>query len=646
MNPFVKRMECQRQPRSQMRHDTKLAGVALAIGGLVCSASIVSSGGAAADPASPTFNQDVAPIIFGKCASCHRTNQSAPMPLTSFAEVRPWVRAIEKKVADREMPPWFADSRFGKFRNDSSLTAAEIQTIVAWVRGGAREGVAPAPPLPAFADGWNHPSGRPPDIVLEMPTDVSVPAEGMLPTLGMYSKLPPELSEEDHFVEAAQLVPGNTSVVHHSSLSMGFLPQGVTLGSARAWPGGPVLQGVPIVTDVAQVNRSVPRGATQAERFSPGGTSHFVFFFPGNNGFAQFAPGVGKRIPHDNYVEWNVHYSPTGRPASDRHRAGLWLQRVPPTHEMVTMRVGDFHIVNGREIVIPSGVATNPGHAAFVDILSSCAGKPCVVTKSLIPAIPPRAENWTVTAMTAFQDAVTIYLGYPHGHLRLQDMTYVLTYPEGREEVILSVPRYDFNWQLRYEWADPIRVPAGSTIKVIGHYDNSARNKWNPNPEKTVQWSEQSWDEMFNGFVDLSVDKFDFRTESTNPSPDVSPPQTPLVTVVGCVARTPTDGRMLTNASRPVVSAIVHADAGEIEAAASAGKGSAVYQLIGSADFESGDELLSRSQRRLFTRPDVANATGELRPGRRVAVKALLIDSATGQTLNLLSVQPIAGTCQ
>jgi hypothetical protein len=312
---------------------------------------------------------------------------------------------------------------------------------------------------------------------------------------------------------------------------------------------------------------------------------------------------------------------------------------------MVTMRVGDFHIVNGREIVVPSGLATNAGHAAFVDILSSCAGRPCLVTKSLIPVIPPRAENWKITAITPFQDAVTLYLGYPHGHLRLQDMTYVLTYPDGREEVILSVPRFDFNWQLRYEWEDPIHVPAGSTIKVIGHSDNSPHNKWNPNPDKTVLWSEQSWDEMFNGFIELSVDKFDLRTEGTNLDSDPQP-QAPLVTVVGCVARTPTGGRMLTSASPPHVSTIVHADAGEIQTAASVAGGPAVYQLIGTADFGSRDELLGQAQRRLFTRPDTANATGELRPGRRVAVKALLVDGSMGRTLNLLSVQPIADTCQ
>ena len=84
---------------------------------------------AAADP--PTYNQDVGPILLSNCASCHRPNQIAPMPLLSYQDARPWARAIKAKVASREMPPWFADPRFGEFSNDSSLSTEEIATISA-----------------------------------------------------------------------------------------------------------------------------------------------------------------------------------------------------------------------------------------------------------------------------------------------------------------------------------------------------------------------------------------------------------------------------------------------------------------------------------------------------------------------------------
>lgn len=594
----------------------------------------------------PTFNEDVAPIVFFKCVGCHRANKAAPMALTSFAEVRPWLRAIERKVAAKEMPPWLADHRFGRFRNDISLSSQEIQTIVDWARAGGPEGPGAAPRVPAFAEGWSHPSGRPPDIVLDMPNEVNVPDKGTLPTIGMLSALPESLRLVDHFAEAVQLLPGNTRVVHHSSLSMVVLPRGVTLGSAPAWPGGPVLNGAPVVIDLAKASMPTARAMTAAERFSPGGTSHLVFFFPGNDGFARFTGDTGKRISRDGHFEWGVHYTPTGRAEKDRHRVGIWLKRGPTIHEIVTMRVGDFHIVNGREIVLPSGIATNPGHAAFADIISSCEGRPCVVTKSPVPPIPAHARNWKITAISPFQNDVTLYVGYPHGHLRLQDMTYVLTYPDGHEEIILSVPRYNFNWQTRYEWERPIRAPAGSTIKVIGHYDNSAGNRGNPDPATEVAWGERSSDEMFNGFLDLSIDRFDVKPAAPEASSVSGQPQVPMVTVVGCVVRT-ADGRsLLASASTPKVSTILHADQGEIQTASPVEAGNRVFELIGTADFRPADELLEEGERRLFTQAETANGTGALRTGRKVAIKALLIDGGVRQALNLLSVQPVADTCK
>src|SRR5262249_59345231 len=90
----------------------------------------------------PTFAKDVAPIVYAKCVSCHRPGEVAPMSLMSYEQVRPWAKALKNKVVSREMPPWGADPRFGKFANDSSLTQQQIEIIVAWVDGGAPTGSA------------------------------------------------------------------------------------------------------------------------------------------------------------------------------------------------------------------------------------------------------------------------------------------------------------------------------------------------------------------------------------------------------------------------------------------------------------------------------------------------------------------------
>src|SRR5262245_22107245 len=180
--------------------------------------------------ASPTFTKDIAPIVYKHCAQCHRPGEVAPMSLLSYEDVRPWARAIKSKVASREMPPWGADPDQGlKMRNDPSLSKAQIDTIAAWVDAGAPRGNdADLPPAPRFAEGWTV--GREPDLVLEMPVEFDIPAEGELGVQMFYSKIP---FEEDRFAEVLELRPGNRGVVHHAGLFVVDLPEGANLVNGR-----------------------------------------------------------------------------------------------------------------------------------------------------------------------------------------------------------------------------------------------------------------------------------------------------------------------------------------------------------------------------------------------------------------------------
>ena len=136
----------------------------------------------------PTFAKDVAPIMFEKCTSCHRAGEVAPMTFLSYEDVRPWAKVIRGKVVAREMPPWGADPDHSlKMRNDRSLSKQQIDTIVAWVDGGAPKGSdADMPPMPKFAEGWTF--GREPDYVLEMPVEAQIPAEGELGVQMFYTR--------------------------------------------------------------------------------------------------------------------------------------------------------------------------------------------------------------------------------------------------------------------------------------------------------------------------------------------------------------------------------------------------------------------------------------------------------------------------
>ncbi len=491
------------------------------IAGAAFVVAIATPSGARAEraAATPTFNKDVAPILFSTCVECHRPGQVAPMSLLSFTEARPWARAIKTKVAAREMPPWFADPRYGKFRNARSLSQEQIDTIAAWVDAGAPEGDGAAPTPPEFPEGWSTFMSRPPDAVVEMPIEMQVPGEGEIPNFTIWG---PNPFKEDKLLEAVELQPSNRRVTHHSSAGSRALPAATHLGRGPAWRGGPLIDGVPVYADgrpytgagdanevvstertgvrpgqavqggdvneaEAQRNAAAQAAGLSRRGFSDGSAafeSLLLFYVPGG-GFQKFRPGMSKRLRQSDQLTWGLHYTMTGKPETDRHRLGVWFQQVPTTHEVVTTAVTGTHIVEGKEI----GSAANR------------------------PVIPPGADDWKITGITALKDDVTLSGLWPHMHLRGKDMTFTVVYPDGREEIILSVPRYDFNWQVQYEFEQPLKLPAGTVIKAIAHYDNSVKNRYNPAPDKEVYWSEQSWDEMFLPFLELTVDKNDLTKE-------------------------------------------------------------------------------------------------------------------------------------
>src|SRR4030095_4474280 len=169
-----------------------------------------------------TFSKDVAPIFFKNCAECHRPGEAAPMSLLSYKDARPWARSIREKVISREMPPWHADPRVGKFSNDPSLTQEQIDTITAWVDGGAKEGDPRAlPPAPKFVEGWGI--GQP-DLVLKMPEEFTLEPNG--PSDYRYFAIDPGFTE-DKYVQIAELRPGNRRIVHHIQAFLVPPPPGV-----------------------------------------------------------------------------------------------------------------------------------------------------------------------------------------------------------------------------------------------------------------------------------------------------------------------------------------------------------------------------------------------------------------------------------
>ena len=128
-------------------------------------------------------------------------------------------------------------------------------------------------------------------------------------------------------------------------------------------------------------------------------------------------------------------------------------------------------IVNGREL------------------LSDSPGRKAEGTQAVIPPIPPYAGNYEVTGIAAYTEPITISQFQPHAHVHCKDFRYIVVYADGREQTVLSVPKYSFQWQLAYDLETPLRLPAGSKLIVTAHYDNSQNNKNNPAPDRPVYFS-------------------------------------------------------------------------------------------------------------------------------------------------------------
>jgi hypothetical protein len=428
----------------------------------------------------PTFAKDVAPILFDRCAGCHRPGEIAPMSLLSYDQVRPWARAVRNKVVAREMPPWDADPRYGKFRNDRSLSQQQIDTIVKWVDGGTPKGNdADLPPAPTFASGWQ---GGEPDFVFEIPFDYRVPAEGQLDILHFWVPIP---FAEDRFVEALELRPGNPAVVHHARVDVATVPDDCKVV-------GGILLGPDGKPDVGLDRAGNRRNVFETE----GNNYHLISFVPGR-GYERHRAATGKRLTAGKWVRFEVHYNPSGEATTDRTRLGVWFAKTPVRHEIYTKSTGQAlpnaasdesrFIVEGREIepvVQPDGTRR----------------------RGRIPNIPAYVENWQIVGVTPVTEPITLYALSPHMHVRGKAMRWIVTWPDGRDETILDVPKYDFNWQINYELEAPLRLPAGSKLTAIGRYDNSPKNRYNPAPEKVVYWSDQSWDEMFIPYIEYTMD--------------------------------------------------------------------------------------------------------------------------------------------
>ena len=544
--------------------------------------------------AAPTFTQDAAPIVAKHCASCHDS-------LLSYDAARSAAQAIKHQVQIRAMPPWPADSAHSlKFRNDPRLSERDIATLVAWVDADTPKGDdKDLPPVPDPAGQWLNPEGRAPDAIISLPT-IHVEATGEVPYIQQLIKVP---VAADKWLVAMQLLPGNRNLLHHMGITEVTLPEGMSPEQVNEFAAIARKHGIP---DGSAANI---RPAVE-DPTNPGTYDMLGVYTPGST-FEGFADDSGKLLKggKNDYINFNIHYTTTGKPESDRSQLGLWFRSTPPEHQLIR-----------------APIAVDALIAAGTELLTDSPGTKAEGTKFAIPPIPAYSQSYDVIGMSAYTQPVTIYQLQPHAHMRAKDFTYVAVYPDGHEQVLLTVPAYDFHWQLAYQLERPLTLPPGAKLIVTAHYDNSQKHyderikaddsAGNCGPEKVVYFrrQNQSWDEMFSPLVQYAV-------SATGPlTPDKDSPR--LVKTVGCLSQDRSRKWLLTRAGDPVETNSQATSSAELKSAATSALGVHTLELLGVGVFNPRD-----------------------REGRKVAVKGVLIPAATTGRINVTSLQTLAASC-
>jgi hypothetical protein len=391
-----------------------------------------------------TFYHDVLPILQAHCQVCHRPGEIAPMPFVSYEQARPYARSIAYQVSTKKMPPWFADPCCGKFSDDPSLSSAEMEVLARWAEAGAPPGDAKDAPAPAhWPEGWNISQ---PDVILQMPKPVTIPAQG---TVEYTYEILPTGFTEDRWVQMSEIRPSSRAHVHHAVLYI-------------RPPDSKWLRGAPVGVPFTATSLNDPGLRHQAHET----TSDMLLVYAPGSSPDQWPDGMAKFVPAHSDLVFQMHYTTNGDAATDQTSVGMVFAKQPPKQRVLTLQLANDH--------------------------------------DAIP-IPPNADSYRVEVHGTIPNDCLLLSFFPHMHLRGKRFEYNIVYPDRRIETLLRV-NYDFYWQFSYRLAEPRLLKAGTTLQAVAWYDNSKNNPHNPDPDSAVQWGDQTWNEMMVGFFDVAVD--------------------------------------------------------------------------------------------------------------------------------------------
>lgn len=418
--------------------------------GLFTAAALRFGAPVAAQNATVTFSETIAPIVYENCVTCHRPGEAAPFSLITYDDVRRRGPLLARVTQQRLMPPWQATHGYGEFDGERRLTDQQITSIANWVRAGMPAGdAAKMPPLPRFPEGWHLGT---PDLVLKMSEAFEVPASG--PDVFRNFVIPSGLTE-DKWVRAVEFRPSARAVVHHALFA--YVPGG-SLRSASGADGRPGFRGLAPIGLIGRGGGSGPLGG-----WAVGGTPRFL------------PDGQALPLARNADVVLQMHFHPTGKADREQSTIGFYFATSPPERRLANLQLPGLF-----------------GVGAGIDI-------------------PPGAQAYAIESHATMPVAVKLFAVNPHAHYLGKEMKATATLPDGTTRPLLWIQDWDFNWQDGYNYKQPVVLPKGSRIDVRIVYDNSANNPRNPsNPPRRVQWGEQSTDEMGSiGFLLQPVNRED-----------------------------------------------------------------------------------------------------------------------------------------
>lgn len=422
--------------------------------------------------ASLSYEKDIAPIIAENCASCHRDGGIAPFAMDSNLAVQGWSPMIREVVMTKRMPPGQVDNKVGhKMKNEMNLSDEEMQKLVRWVNNGSKVD-SENDPLTALTWPTTKWSLGEPDLIVKVP-EQAIPATGVVD----YMDIPVDLGlEKDVWIKGSEVVPGDPAVLHHIITTV-VPPEGAPdfqqilmdlLASLPAEKAQSIRTKLFAAVasgqqpNIGEIFKEIPE--VDIGVFLGGGSDpdlgSVAGYAPGNS-VALNPPGVGGLLKAGTTLNLQMHYTTSGKETTDATEIGIYFY---------------------DEGEIPA------------ERMSGGVGNAFSIS------IPAQAKDHEMELVTLVPEEAEIYSLMPHMHFRGKRMKFTAQYPDGSEELLLSVPAYSFNWQLAHELEEPLRVPAGTKIVATGAFDNSSQNPFNPDPNTEINWGEQSWEEMFMGF--------------------------------------------------------------------------------------------------------------------------------------------------